>query len=439
MSIKLSISGIRGQFQELSPNRVVEYVQAFSTYIGGGDVIVGYDSRPSGKFINEAVISGFMSGGTNVFDYGMLPTPILQWIIKHSSFQGGISITAGHNTFDWNSLIFLNSEGSYITHLEGVEFFNLYHSGNFTKQPYDKLGSYNQSRKLLDDYFRALFIEEKPGKQQKFVIDCANGFDCDIVQKLADALHIKVIPIFCGKESTMSRDPEPNIGNAGFLGTIVRETGSDGGFLLNSDASRVLVVDETGRPLSEELSLPIFADIMMGLGKADSDIVTNYSTSKTIDMVARKYGARVVRTEVGQPYVVQMVKNIKAEIGGEGSGSVIFSPFSMGFDSFVFIKYMVEFLRKHNIAVSDITRQFETPKIYKETISLPPNKIYRLLEKIGNLYRENEIIRLKDGFYIDYGEDWLCIRASATVSMIRIIGEGKRICNEIVRVKELVS
>ncbi|MCP4147762.1 MAG: hypothetical protein GY757_08420, partial [bacterium] len=224
--------------------------------------------------------------------------------------------------------------------------------------------------------------------------------------------------------------------NSGFLGTIVRETGSDGGFLLNSDASRVLVVDETGTPLSEELTLPLFSKMVLDSGEK-SDIVTNYSTSKIIDSIAAQHNVRVFRTDVGQPYVVQMIRDNKVAIGGEGSGSVVYSPFSYGFDAFIFIKKMVAYLRKNKTTISEIARQFEPPDIHKETLFLPPNKIYTFLEKIGELYQDKK--KLIDGFYIETADYWLCIRASATVSMIRLVGEGGGVREQILRLKEIVE
>lgn len=373
MSIKLSISGIRGLYHELDPGRAVKFARAFSTYIGSGDVIIGVDARPSGKFLREAVIAGLTSCGSNVFDYGMMPTPMLQWILKNSPFKGGVSITAGHNTFDWNSLIFLDADGSYLDRVEGDEFFNLYHAGSFETKDFATQGSYQKTSRYVDDYFKTFIPTEGRWKPQKFVIDCSYGFDSSVVENLSEALHIRGIPIFCGKSGFTRKDPEPNIENSGFLGTFVRETGSDGGFLLNSDASRVLVVDERGTPLSEELTLPIFAKMVLESGEK-SDIVTNYSTSKIVDTIAAEHNVRVFRTDVGQPYVVQMVRDSKASIGGEGSGSVVYSPFSYGFDAFVLIKKMVGYLRKNNTTISQMARQFEAPNIHKETLFLPPIK-----------------------------------------------------------------
>ncbi len=435
MAIRVSVSGIRGKFDELTPNKIDKFVRAFATYCGGGQVAIAADSRPSGKFIREAVIASLNFGGVGVLDYGILPTPVLQWIIRQQRYAGGISITGGHNAFNWNSLIFLNREGSYLNHYEGEEFFNLVHAAAFPRKHHDELGTHEPSRRHLDDYFAALGTLAAAGRPLKFVIDCSQGFGGDFLERLSRALDVKLIPIFCDGGERLPKDPEPTVANAAFLATMVRETSSDGGFLLNSDASRVLVVDESGRALPEELTLPVFARI--ALEQDQQDIVTNYSTSKLVDGVAARFGVKVFRTDVGQPYVVHMVRELQAHIGGEGSGSVVYTPFSFGFDSFLFIRTVSDYLKRSGRSLAELAAEFSLPEIFKESFILSPERIYGTLERIEALY--NRTLKLKDGFYVESGSDWLCVRASSTIAMIRLVGEGQGVAEEIRRIRELLA
>jgi phosphomannomutase len=434
MPIKLSTSGIRAPYHELTPDKIVRFAQAFATFTAGGDIALCSDLRPSHGFLREAVAAGLLACGADVLDYGNLPTPIVQWIIRQHHFHGGVSISGGHNPFDWNALIFLNRDGSYLNQSEGEEFFNLYHSGQFARKGSASQGQWQASSRFLDDYFSQLRLPTGAETRGRFVIDCAYGFRRPLVDRLSRALGITLIPLFCGEEDMLAKDPEPNSRNAGFLATVVRETGSDGGFQINSDASRILIVDEKGQPFSEELTLPIFARIL--LEEERCDIVTNYSTSKAVDRVAKSFGVHVFRTDVGQPHVIQAVRELRTKIGGEGSGSVVHTPFSLGFDSFLFMKRLIEFLRCQHQPLSALHDEFADPEIVKETIFLPEYRIYRSLEKIERLF--NNPLRLKDGFYVEDGSCWLCIRASSTVAMIRIQGEGAGIAAEINRLKELI-
>jgi len=436
MALKLGTSGVRGTFLELTPEIVAALSQAFSTYVCGGAVAVAADTRPSGKYIEKAVISGLIATGAGVNDFGVLPTPVLQWIIRNGDYAGGISISGGHTSFEWNSLIFLHSEGAYLNPLEVEEFFNLYHSNLFSRKGYDQLGSYSDTRERMTDYFRVISDNPKKGAGRlKFAVDCSNGAAAGILPELSEALDIEIIPLFCDMKQPSQKDPEPGVANAGVLSTVVKETACDGGFQLNSDGSRILVVDETGSILSEELTLPIFAKIL--LEEEKSNIVTTYSTSKAIDKVAREFGVRVYRTDVGPPSVLQMAMDVKASIGGEGSGSVVYTPFSYGYDSFLFIKKMIDYLRKRETTVSALAQEFDPPEIHKTTIHLPADKIYSMLEKAERSYPHKR--RLRDGIYVEDGDEWLCIRASSTMAMIRIVGEGNSVAGEIEKIREEIK
>lgn len=428
MSLKVNIAGIRGRYSDLNPNMVSQSAKAFSTYIEKGKILIGYDNRPSSNFIIPAIISGLLSGGSDVINCGIIPTPILQFLIKEYGFAGGISVSAGHNMFDWNSIVFLNGEGAYLNYIEGEELFNIYHSGKFNERDFKSLGTYKEDKNIIKTYFNKLKTDTL--KRLKFVIDCSNGFNENIITLLSDSLNIDFVPIFCGKTSSLNKNPEPNIKNAEILSTVVKESDSNGGFLLNSDGSRILIVDENGMAFSEELTLPVFSNII--LSEVKSDIITNYSTSKIIDSVAKKHGVKVYRTDIGQSSVMQSLKDFKAVIAGEGNGSVAYSPFSMGFDAFIFIKYFTKYLIESNSKVSAINEEFSNPNIIKKTFYAKPFDIFNRLETIGEQYPDKEII--KDGFYIEDSNRWICIRSSATLSMIRVIGEGKGVKDEIEKI-----
>jgi phosphomannomutase len=194
------------------------------------------------------------------------------------------------------------------------------------------------------------------------------------------------------------------------------------------------MVDETGGIFSEELTLPIFAKLVLEHEK--SNIVTTYSTSRAVDRVAETYGVEVFRTDVGPPSVVQTALEVRASVGGEGSGSVVYTPFSHGYDGLLFIHKIAEFLRANTTTVSSLSREFSEPDIHKTTIPLPASEIYASLEKIEKLYPNKT--KLKDGIYVQQGDEWLCVRTSSTLPMIRIVGEGSFVPEEIERIKETV-
>ena len=436
MPIKLNISGIRGKFNEFTPHWIVRLVNAYVARMESGPFIVSRDKRPSGAFIRHAVLTGLLSSGCDVIDAGILPTPILQWLIPQMNLGGGISITAGHNSFDWNAMLFLNTEGAYLNHFEGEEFFSLFHSGTPRYSDFEHQGNLVLEKPDLSGYFSALSLDPTGNRPSRFVIDCVNGFETKLIDQLQRTLNVHLIPLFSSpQEQSILRDPEPTMANAAFLATVVRETQSQGGFLLNSDASRVLMVDENGTPYSEEITFPLFARIM--LEKTRSDLVTNYSTSKRIDRVARQFSVQVHRTDIGQSEVIQRAQELDCTLAGEGSGSTYCSEFGKGFDAFFTIRTIIDYLQQNRLPLSDLLSDFVYQPIYKENFFLEPRVIYESLDRIGTAFPGS--VRLKDGYYLEDGDAWICIRASATVSLMRVYAEGQKMIPVLNQIKEMIK
>ncbi len=436
MAIKLSISGIRGKYSEFAPHWIIRLINAFVARFEPGPFIIARDRRPSGGFIHHAALTGFLSSGADLIDAGILPTPILQWLTPHLKLSAGLSITAGHNSFDWNAMIFLNRHGAYLNHFEGEEFFSFFHCGTPRYAPFDIQGHLDPEPPDLKPYFSALSLSSADAPPARFVIDFVNGFDNSLPEQLAHALKVQIIPLFSTpQEASIQRDPEPTVANAAFLSTVVRETDSQGGFLLNSDASRVLLVDEQGTSYSEELTFPLFARIM--LETVHSDLVTNYSTSKLIDRVARQFSVHVHRTDVGQSEVIHRADELGCALAGEGSGSTFYGEFSQGFDAFFTIRTIIDYLLQNKLTLSQMLRDFPLSPIYKESIFLEPGMIYDKLDRIGKAFPGS--LRLKDGYYLEDGDSWICIRASATVSVMRIFAEGKGMGPVMDRIKAMLK
>jgi len=145
----------------------------------------------------------------------------------------------------------------------------------------------------------------------------------------------------------------------------------------------------------------------------------------------------VHRTDVGQSEVVHRAREIGALLAGEGSGSVMYMPFSSGFDSFYLIRTVIEYMKKTGLKLSELLNAFPPNQIRKESIFLEPNQIYAILEKIGRLYPDS--LRLKDGYYLEKGESWICVRASATVNIIRIIVEGRDLDRELEAIRSMTK
>ncbi|MFA6431434.1 MAG: phosphoglucosamine mutase, partial [Candidatus Margulisiibacteriota bacterium] len=115
MTLKISISGVRGFVPaSLTPEVCLNFAKAFGTYLGGGKVVIGTDSRKTSEFIKGIIFSGLLSTGCKVVDLGICPTPTVGIMTKHLNADGGIIITASHNPLPWNGIKFLRGDGIFL-------------------------------------------------------------------------------------------------------------------------------------------------------------------------------------------------------------------------------------------------------------------------------------------------------------------------------------
>jgi phosphomannomutase len=156
-------------------------------------------------------------------------------------------------------------------------------------------------------------------------------------------------------------------------------------------------------------------------------LVTNCCTTRTVDDIAKRHGAQVVKTRVGQAYILSAVADESGVIGGEGNGSVAVPAFSRGFDAFLMMGLILEAMAKQSRKVSDLLRQLPRYHVVKKQVYGEPRRCYQALEQLQNdkRWQSGGQVDLTDGFRVDWNDGWIHMRASQTEPMIRIISESK--------------
>lgn len=424
--LKIGISGVRGIVGEtITPELVMDFACAFGTHLKGGRVLVGRDTRPSGPMLQRSVLASLASTGCGVLDMGLCPTPVLQKRVKDLRAAGGISITAGHNTAEWNALTFINREGTYLNEFQGQAVLDIFHLEKFRKAPLSRLGRVKPEGCGATPYFQALgrFLDTEAVSRRGFkvVIDPCNGAGAGVVDEFCRGLGCELVPVNNEPTGFFVHDPEPRPRNAGEVASVVRITGADAGFLLNSDASRVSIVAEDAETLSEEYALPLIASHY--LVKDPGPVITNTSTSRMIEDVAARRGVPVIKTKVGQSHVVQTLLSEEGSLGGEGSGSVAVRRFHPAYDAFLAMGLLLEAMAVTGKTMSGLVAELPKYHIVKEKIYCPPSRVHSVVAETRRLFPHDEILSV-DGVKAEKKEGWVHVRASATEPMIRIIAEN---------------
>ncbi|HVP91546.1 MAG TPA: phosphoglucosamine mutase [Terriglobales bacterium] len=442
--LKIGISGVRGIVGEtMTPEVVMDFACAFGTFVGGGRILVGRDTRPSGPMIQRAVLASLASTGCRPLDMGVCPTPVLQKSVTAARAAGAVSITAGHNTAEWNALTFINGNGTYLDEFQGQAVLDIYHLEKFRKAPLSRLGRVKPAGCGLEGYLEALgrFLDLAAIRRRGFkvVIDPCNGAGAGAVDELCRALGCGLVPVNDEPTGYFVHEPEPRPRNAGEVASLVKVSGADAGFLLNSDASRVSVVAEDGETLSEEYALPLVADHY--LRRDPGTVVTNSSSSRMIEDVAARHGVRVVKARVGQSHVVQTLLAEEGSMAGEGSGSVAVRRFQPAYDAFLAMGLLLEAMAAGGRRMSELAAALPKYHIVKEKVYCQPSRIHSVVAETRKLFPDHEILAV-DGIKAERKEGWVHVRASATEPMIRIIAENasaERARDDVDRVTAFVS
>jgi phosphomannomutase len=428
-SLKIGISGVRGIVGEtFTPELACGFAEAFGTYMDGGRILICRDPRPSGPMVAAAVSAGLLASGCEITDMGICPTPSLQLAVRQMKAQGGISITAGHNPMHWNALKFIRGDGLYLNSSQAEELLDVFHQGEFNKAGWKTMQNSIPRGDALELHLAALRsafdVEQIRARHLRVAVDCCNGSCSVLSPRWLEMLGCQVLAVNDDPSLPFPHNPEPRRETLSQLRAVVKAGQADIGFAHDADGERLGIVTESADPLVEEKTLAMAVQIK--LARKTGPVVTNISTSRAIELIAQPFGAPVIRTPVGQAYISEAMLEYQGVIGGEGSGGVIVPEVQMTHDSTAAMALLLEWMARSSRPISEMAECLPQLAIVKHSISVPPNRIYALLQ--GFLERteseKNAGIDLTDGIKINWPNGWLHLRASNTESMIRIIAES---------------
>jgi len=427
--LKIGITGVRGVVgQTLTPELVVRFAEAFGAYVDGGRVLVCRDPRPSGPMLQAAVTAGLLAVGCEVSDLGICPTPSLQLAVARLRARGGISITGGHNPPEWNALKFVRGDGLYLGAIQGEELLDLFHQGSTARVGWDRIATRVDEQDAIEAHLVTLLARfDAPAlraRHLRVAVDCGNGSCARLVPRWLAALGCEVLPINDDPSLPFPRLPEPSVATASQARAVVLAGRADLGLVLDADGERLSLVDERGRALSEELTLPLAAEA--ALARRVGPIVTNVSTSAVVDRVAASHGATVVRTPVGQAFVSEAILEHAAVLGGEGNGGVAVPEVQATHDSAAAIGLLLEHLVRTGEPLSALADALPRLVVRKLALQLAPGVLFSALAAFREAVAETEgaTVDQTDGVKLLWPDAWVHVRASNTQSLLRVIAEA---------------
>jgi phosphomannomutase len=378
--------------------------------------------------VQAAVFSGLLAAGCEVIDLGVCPTPSLQLAVRQLEAEGGISITAGHNPEPWNALKFVRPDGLYLSAAQADELLDIFHQAEFSKATWQGIRSRIERHDAIAHHLeilaRAFDVEAIRARRLTVAVDCCNSSCALLSPRWLDALGCNVLAVNDDPSAPFPHAPEPGRQTMAQLRAVALAGHADVGFAHDADGERLGLVTGRGEMLSEEATLAIAAEIE--LRRRVGAVVTNISTSMSVERVAARHGAPVVRTPVGQAFVSEAMLEIGGVVGGEGSGGVIVPRVQWTHDSAAAVGLILEHMARTGETLSDLAAALPQFQMLKHNMPVEPDRIHSLLQRMHDeLEREKVDYDQTDGIKVSWPDGWAHVRVSNTESMIRIIAEAE--------------
>jgi phosphomannomutase len=247
-----------------------------------------------------------------------------------------------------------------------------------------------------------------------------------IIPGLLKALGIaEIVELNTHPDGNFAHNPEPLPQNLSDISALVKKERADVGFVVDPDVDRLAIICEDGSMFGEEYTLVAVADYI--LKSKTGNTVSNLSSSRALKDITEKYGGNYFTAAVGEINVVEVMKERKAVIGGEGNGGVIYPGLHYGRDALVGIALFLSHLAKSKMKCSVLRKTYPDYYIIKKKIDLSEGSDFKMILKEVREHFSGCLIDERDGMRIDMEESWVQIRKSNTEPIIRIYAEGKTI------------
>ena len=408
---------------------VISLSEAIGTYFGSGEVLLGRDGRLSSPAIANAAISGLLSSGRDVAEAGLVPTPALQYGVKALGFKGGVMVTASHNPPHYNGLKVSASDGIEVPHLDEQRIEKIYFDGSQTKADWKTIGVARNEPSVVKAYLSGILsqVNTKAIADRKLsvVMDLGNGAQSVAAPYLVESLGCKLITINSLVDGNFpGRGPEPAPDTLRDLSSAVRSVGADLGVAYDGDGDRAIFCDEEGRVLWGDQSGCLIADFVLG-SHPGSTLVTSVASSQATEAVAKKHGAKVLRTKVGSVEVSRMIIERNAIYGFEENGGCIYRPHIAVRDGGMATALMLECLARRGMSFSKAL-SFVVPRFHqaKTKVEVNPKKVEAVMRSVER-QAKGEVDRT-DGVKIwTQDHSWVLVRPSGTEPVVRIFAESE--------------
>jgi phosphoglucosamine mutase len=422
-------SGVRGLAnEELTPSLAAEIAGAVVICSNAKKVLLGRDTRTSGPMLEAATVAGLLSVGANVWQLGIVPTPVLAFLTRKLKADAGIMITASHNPPQYNGLKIFNADGmAYDMKAQGKVEETIGKRQLKTAHWADVGRSEQRDESRL--YAETVCRKVKLRRKWYVVVDPGCGATYSLAPQILKNLGCEIATLNAQADGHFpARSPEPNAESLRPLAKIVKDFGADVGVAFDGDGDRAAFIDEKGSLADFDRTLAVYAAHVVKR-KAAAIVVTNVEASMSVEKMVEQHHGTVIRTKVGDIYVSEEMKKHKAVFGGEPCGAWIHPQLHYCPDGILTSALLLKALEEEGTELSEFVAQAPVYPMVRKNIACKnteKDKVMRQLgESLNAAFPDRREASNIDGVRIVLERGWMLVRASGTEPLIRLTVEAE--------------
>lgn len=414
--------GVRGiANQDLSPELAFRLGQAGGRLLGPkdrkGSIVVGKDTRISGDLLETALISGICSAGANAMRVGVLPTPGIAYLTRDLGADAGVVISASHNPAEYNGIKFFNAEGFKLSD-ELEDKIEILTEEEVNDRPRGgDVGAIIEVDNAVDKYLDHL-VGTIPGDLSGFsvAIDCANGAAYQVAPAVLKELGASVLE-FGVKPDGLNINSNCGSTYPRYVQEIVKTHPVDLGLSFDGDADRVIAIDDQGEEVDGDFILAICAVYLKNQNCLPKNaLVTTVMTNMGFDLAMKKNDIEIIKTKVGDRYVLEEMMAREIMVGGEQSGHIIFLNHTSTGDGLITALQLMNVIKDSGKPLSELRKVMERLPQILVNVSVPS---IQKLEAADKVWDAVESAQEK----LD-GRGRILVRPSGTEPLVRVMVES---------------
>ncbi len=416
---------------ELSPEFAAKLGAAYGASLKKGSVVsTSRDAHKTSRMINRAIMTGMLSTGVSVHDYGVTPMPVVRFLARSGTEAGGIHTRRSPFDTQLLDLKFFDSKGLDLHPGYEKTVEKLFFKEDFPRVTMEETGEMSFPIHAFESYqdaFMSMVDADVISKARfKFVVDYSYGSSSRIFPSILGKLNCEVIALNANLDGSKTTKSAEEFQRAiDQLSSIVRSLDADMGFYLDAGGEKVFLFDETGEALDGDTALNIVTLLVLKTSKEAGrigHIAVPITASRAIDRMAEMYGFTVKRTKT-TPRGQMEAAAAGAVFVGEQSGGYMFPDFQPNFDGMYAVAKILEMLARHGTRLHKLMREIPPSIIVKERVSCSFENKGMIMRRLAEDSRGLETVLL-DGIKIKFGEDWIVAYPSQDMPYFILVAEA---------------